>query len=59
MGDNRLGTVVPPLLAIADQANGNYHLNGRVDDAAIHAPALSADTIASHYQAALHGPAPG
>jgi hypothetical protein len=44
---------------IADQANGNYHLNGRVDDVAIYTSALTASTIASHYQAALHGPAPG
>jgi len=44
---------------IADQANGNYYLNGRVDDVAIYASALTSSTIASHYQAALHGPAPG
>jgi hypothetical protein len=43
---------------IADQANGNYYLTGRVDDVAIYASALSASTIASHYQAALQGPAP-
>jgi phosphatidylinositol-3-phosphatase len=44
---------------IADQANGAYHLTGRVDDVAIYTSALAASTIASHYQAALHGPAPG
>lgn len=44
---------------IADQANGNYHLNGRADEVAIYTSALSASTIASHYQAALYGPAPG
>jgi uncharacterized protein (TIGR03437 family) len=44
---------------IADQANGNYYLNGRVDDVAIYGSALTASTVASHYQAALHGPAPG
>jgi hypothetical protein len=44
---------------IADQANGNYHLTGRIDDVAIYTSALTASTIASHYQAALHGPAPG
>jgi Concanavalin A-like lectin/glucanases superfamily/Phosphoesterase family len=43
---------------IADQANGNYYLNGRIDDVAIYASALSASTVASHYQAALHGPPP-
>jgi hypothetical protein len=43
---------------IADQANGNYHLNGRVDDVAIYTSALPASTIAGHYQAALQGPAP-
>jgi Concanavalin A-like lectin/glucanases superfamily/IPT/TIG domain/Calcineurin-like phosphoesterase/Fibronectin type III domain len=42
---------------IADQANGNYYLNGRIDDVAIYASALTASTVASHYQAALHGPA--
>jgi hypothetical protein len=44
---------------IADQANGNYHLTGRIDDVAIYTSALTASTIASHYQAALHGPPPG
>ena len=43
---------------IADQANGAYHLTGRVDDVAIYASALTASTIASHYQAALQGPPP-
>ena len=43
---------------IADQANGNYYLHGRVDDVAIYSSALSANTVASHYQAALNGPAP-
>jgi hypothetical protein len=43
---------------IADQANGNYHLYGRVDDVAIYTSALPASTIASHYQAALQGPPP-
>ena len=43
---------------IADQANGSYYLNGRIDDVAIYASALTASTVASHYQAALHGPAP-
>jgi hypothetical protein len=43
---------------IADQANGNYYLNGRIDDVAVYASALTASTVASHYQAALHGPAP-
>jgi hypothetical protein len=43
---------------IADQTNGNYYLNGRIDDVAIYASALTASTVASHYQAALHGPAP-
>jgi hypothetical protein len=44
---------------IADQANGNYYLNGRIDDVAIYASALTATMVASHYQAALNGPAPG
>jgi hypothetical protein len=44
---------------IADQANGNYYLTGRIDDVAIYASALTASTVASHYQGALHGPAPG
>jgi Concanavalin A-like lectin/glucanases superfamily/IPT/TIG domain/Fibronectin type III domain/Calcineurin-like phosphoesterase len=44
---------------IADQANGNYYLNGRIDDVAIYASALTATVVASHYQAALNGPAPG
>ena len=44
---------------IADQANGAYHLTGRIDDVALYASALTGSTIASHYQAALHGPAPG
>jgi hypothetical protein len=44
---------------IADQANGAYHLTGRVDDVALYASALAASTVASHYQAALNGPAPG
>ena len=44
---------------IGDQANGAYHLTGRIDDVAIYASALTASTVASHYQAALHGPAPG
>jgi hypothetical protein len=44
--------------SIADQANGNYYLTGRADDVAIYTSALSASTIASHYQAALQGPAP-
>lgn len=39
--------------------NGAYHLTGRVDDVAIYTSALPASTIASHYQAALYGPAPG
>jgi hypothetical protein len=43
---------------IADQANGNYYLNGRIDDVAVYASALTASTVAGHYQAALHGPAP-
>jgi len=43
---------------IADQANGNYYLHGRIDDVAIYSSALSANTVASHYQAALNGPAP-
>jgi hypothetical protein len=43
---------------IADQANGAYHLTGRVDDVAIYASALTASTVASHYQAALQGPPP-
>jgi len=44
---------------IADQSNGNYYLNGSIDDVAVYGSALSASTIASHYQAALSGPAPG
>ena len=43
---------------IGDQANGNYYLNGRIDDVAIYTSALSASTIASHYQAAVDGPSP-
>jgi hypothetical protein len=43
---------------IGDQANGNYYLTGRIEDVAIYTSALSASTIASHYQAALSGPAP-
>lgn len=42
---------------IADQANGNYYLTGRIDDVAIYASALTVTTVASHYWAALHGPA--
>jgi hypothetical protein len=43
---------------IASQTNSLYYLNGRIDDVAIYASALAASTIASHYQAALYGPAP-
>jgi hypothetical protein len=44
---------------VAGQANGNYYLNGRIDEVALYASALTARTIASHYQAALNGPPPG
>jgi hypothetical protein len=44
---------------IGDQANGNYYLTGRIDEVAIYSSALTASTVASHYQAALTGPAPG
>ncbi len=43
---------------IASQTNNLYYLNGRADDVAIYAVALGPSTIASHYQAALSGPAP-
>jgi hypothetical protein len=43
---------------IASQNNSLYYLNGRVDDVAIYASALTPATVASHYQAALNGPAP-
>lgn len=43
---------------IASQTNNLYYLNGKTDDIAIYAQALSPSTIASHYQAALNGPAP-
>jgi hypothetical protein len=43
---------------IASQTNNLYYLNGRADDVAIYAAALGPSTIASHYQAALNGPAP-
>jgi uncharacterized protein (TIGR03437 family) len=44
---------------IGDQANGNYYLTGRIDEVAIYSSALTASTVASHYQAALTGPARG
>jgi len=43
---------------IASQNNNIYYLNGGIDDVAIYASALTPATIASHYQAALYGPAP-
>jgi hypothetical protein len=43
---------------IASQSNGLYYLNGGVDDVAIYASALTPAAVASHYQAALNGPAP-
>jgi hypothetical protein len=43
---------------IASQTNNLYYLNGKADDVAVYASALTPDTIASHYQAALTGPAP-
>ena len=43
---------------IASQTNNLYYLTGRADDVAIYTSALSPATIASHYQAALNGPAP-
>jgi len=43
---------------IASQTNNLYYLNGKADDVAVYASALTPSTIASHYQAALNGPAP-
>ncbi len=43
---------------IASQSNGLYYLTGGIDDIAIYASALTPSTVASHYQAALSGPAP-
>ena len=43
---------------IASQTNNLYYLNGKADDVAIYASAMTPSTIASHYQAALNGPAP-
>ena len=43
---------------IASQTNNLYYLNGKADDIAIYASAITPSTIASHYQAALNGPAP-
>ena len=44
--------------SIASQTNNLYYLTGRIDDVAIYATALAPSAIASHYQAALNGPAP-
>jgi hypothetical protein len=43
---------------IASQTNNLYYLTGKIDDVAIYGSAVTASTIASHYQAALSGPAP-
>jgi hypothetical protein len=43
---------------IASQSNNLYYLTGGIDDVAIYSSALTPTAIASHYQAALNGPAP-
>jgi hypothetical protein len=43
---------------IASQNNNLYYLTGGIDDVAIYSSALTPNAIASHYQAALNGPAP-
>jgi hypothetical protein len=41
--------------AIGTQANGNYALNGRVDEVAIYATALGAAALTNHYIAGVDG----
>jgi hypothetical protein len=44
---------------IGAQGGSSYFLNGRIDDVSIYNSALSDSVIASHYNAAISGPAPG
>ena len=44
--------------AIGAQANGNYPLNGRLDEVALYSTALSATDVSNDYQTALNGPPP-